>query len=236
MEKQDIIKSLVTAVLTAAVGLAFQYIDPPTILTEIWQRVFVGPWFLWFSAFGVGVYWFACFLMRLHRTTVDTLKAVQQESGSRVAAIDSLSNRLNALETRFQKDLENGLFSLKGQLGGVIKNEAHDRNESLHALSRELEKHFERMNSIETSLPNRILGRIQEIENQLSAQISNLRQQMEKPVPAGLVNSETATGLGLLKPFPTEGRPGLVNTPLSGSTPKEKVAEALLEQKRKTKP
>lgn len=229
METKNIIQALIIAFLTGVVGLFFQYIDPPTILTELWQRVFVGPWFVWLGAAGFGIYWLVRLLVKLHQDTTRTipelLKAnkeladkellaktqsleilltasdlsLEQEKQNRVAGDDGLSDRINRLDIRTQKDLSDGLDTIKTQLLGVFKNEAHERTEGINAINRRLDVDFERVNKLDTSL-----GRIQEIEKKLTTQISAIDKRVQKVEPRSLLDIDPQEGVGLLNAF----RPG----------------------------
>lgn len=234
METKNIIQALIIAFLTGVVGLFFQYIDPPTILTELWQRVFVGPWFVWLGAAGFGIYWLVRLLVKLHQDTTRTipelLKAnkelagkellaktqsleilltasdlsLEQEKQNRVAGDDGLSDRINRLDIRTQKDLSDGLDTIKTQLLGVFKNEAHERTEGINAINRRLDVDFERVNKLDTSLPTLTLARIQELEKKLTTQISALDKRVEKIEPRSLLDMGPQKGVGLINAF----RPG----------------------------
>ena len=103
-----------------------------------------------------------------------TVELIEKESKSRVSAIDTLSNRLNSIDTGFSTELKNAKREISAELAESVRKEAKERTDGINALLRELEKHFERMNKLETSLPNQMSGRIQEIEKKLTAQISAL--------------------------------------------------------------
>jgi hypothetical protein len=240
-------------VLLSFASLVLDHTDKASqFLSIIWNYLFVNIWYLWVVAAGYGLYRFVRLIQDLHNNTtkiltadaenkVHTQKLVEKESASRVAATDDLSKRINALDTGFKKDLDREVGALHAKLDELIRKEAHERADGINAINRRIE--FERMNKIETSLPNQIIGRIQEIEKKLTAQISALNKRVEKvESPSGL-NLETANRMGIINStppaiapheviVPPKGR-GLINYAPHDPTPKEAVVNALLEQKKK---
>lgn len=188
MEKKDIIKALVITVLTSIVGLIFKYIDPPTILTELWQRVFVGPWFMWLGAAGFGVYWFVRLIIKLHHDTTTAIPALiksqnepiqkqlmektsqfeilhtsseislSQEKLNRFAGDENLSGRLNTLEINLKQDLKRELSALQTELSKLIGEEGLVRNETSAEIDKRFKAESERITKIEASLQQVIQG------------------------------------------------------------------------------
>lgn len=150
----------------ALIGIALDHMDLASLLfSKIWNLFFVNVWYLWLAAAGLGLYRFVRLIQNLHNLTnkeIPALKTahdenrswtkelVDHESKSRVAATDTLSTRINSLDTQSRKDLTDSLTAVRSQLSELVKKEEHNRTDGINALQRELEKQFERMNKIES--------------------------------------------------------------------------------------
>ena len=169
MEAKDIVKALVTAVLTAIVASLFKYIDPPTVLTEIWQRVFVGPWFLWLGAAAFGMYWFVKFLISLHRTTESNQELAKKTDKLLTAEMQTRESR----EAVLKKDVTN----------------------SINALIKSLRDRIEEVNKLRSSgdtdiraALNHLGSQIKELSNELSfvkAELQDVSKCIPKPIKGG---------------------------------------------------
>jgi hypothetical protein len=87
------------------------------------------------------------------------------------------------------------LTELQAKLSEVIRKEAHERADDINAINHRLDLDPERMNKLETSLPNQIFGRIQEIEKKFTTQISALNKRVDKVEPPSALALGTGTGL-----------------------------------------
>src|SRR4029077_17365258 len=169
------------------------------------------------GAAGFGVYWLLRLILNLHKQTnnvlptlmtaaadnmVQALKLVEKESACRVLATDTLSNRINSLDTRFQSDLDREVGALHAKLDELNGKEARARTDGINAISHRLDLDFERMNKLETSLPNLTFGRIQEIEKKLTTQINALNKRVDKVESPPSLNMDTFKGLGLANSIP----------------------------------
>lgn len=110
MNRKELATALVTAFLTGIVGLVFQYIDPPKLLIEIWQRMFVNIWFVWLAAVAFGLFWLTRFLINLHR-----------EMASRILMDNNLSERINNLDRRVIQDIRHIRDNLIAQVDERLK-------------------------------------------------------------------------------------------------------------------
>lgn len=183
--------------VVAVAGLIIDHLNlAGSVVSEIWQRI-LNIWFIWVPIAAYGAFRFVRFVRSLHRTIAESIPAslttldkrltafeaelrnlVEAESRSRVASDDTLSSRLNNLDTRMTGELKTMREEVRAEFAQVAQREAHQRADGINAVQRELEKHFERMNRIETTL---------------SKQVSDLQAKLtppEKPLtPAELLAS-----------------------------------------------
>ncbi len=238
MEKKDITKAVITAVLTTIVGIVFKYIDPPTVLTEIWQRIFVGPWFIWLGAAGFGVYWFVRLIIKLHHDTTTAIPALiksqnepmqkqlmektsqfeilhtssgislEQEKQNRFAGDENLSGRLNTLEINLRQDLKRELSALQTELSKLIGEEGLVRNETSAAISKRFKAESERMTKIEASLQQVIQG-IKATDLKHAGEITALNKRVDTLQPPPPLTSQSYEGLNNSAPPAPTPREGL---------------------------
>ena len=234
------------------IGLALDHADlASALLSKIWNLLFVNIWYVWLAAAAYGLYQFIQLIHRLHNLTnnvlptlmkaqadnlTETLKVVEREAASRVSIDDSLSSRINSLDTKLQDDTKRGLTELQTKLSEVIRKEAHARSEGINAFQRELDKQFERMNDIETHLPRLVIKDIKEIETKLTTQITALNKRVDNVASLVPINMDTRKGQGLINtasrvPTPDEvvAQPGLglINSIPPTPTPAELLADAV---------
>lgn len=244
----------------ALVGIALDHMDLASLLfSKIWNLLFVNVWYLWLAAAGLGLYRFVRLIQNLHNLTnkeIPALKTahdenrswtkelVDKESRSRVAADDTLSARINSLDTQSRKDLTDGLTAARSQLSELVRKEAHERTGGINAILQRHELDFERMNRIETSLPQQFLGRIKEIETKLAAQITDLNKRLDKAEPPPALDLETFKGLinsPSHVPTPDEAFSdkglgvGLINSVPRVPTPAEAMAKAIMDRNKNKK-
>ena len=230
-------------VLIAFTTMILDHMDKANALfSGIWNYLFVNIWYIWVLAAGYGLYRFVRLIQNFHNVTNKvipglmtahaeimsrTVELIEKESKSRVSAIDTLSNRLNSIDTGFSTELKNAKREISAELAESVRKEAKERTDGINALLRELEKHFERMNKLETSLPNQMSGRIQEIEKKLTAQISALNERVKNVEPPRLTPNTKNDNITPTRPFvPTPE--GLFGLGLANSTTKVPSSKGLL--------
>lgn len=218
----------------ALLGIILDHLDLATSLfSKIWTLFFVNIWYIWVVAAGYGLYRFVRLIQNLHNLTnnvlptlmtadaenqVKTLKLIERESASRVSADDSLSDRINSLDTKLREDLKRGLAELEKELSELVRKETRERTDGVNAHRHQHELDFERMNRIEASLPQQIYGRVNDLEKTLSAQIAALKNRLDK------VESPTP---------PPESREGLIQSASRTHSPLESLIDAAVKSKEK---
>ena len=93
-------------------------------------------------------------LMQDHaENQVKTLELVEKESASRVSADDTLSNRINSLDTRVREDIQRVARELETTLSALVATETEERTGRIAAIGRQMERDIQRLDTMENTLP-----------------------------------------------------------------------------------
>ncbi len=153
-------------------GVILDHLDIASLVfSKIWSLFFVNIWYLWLAATAYGLYRFVRLIHNLHNLTNDvlptlmqdhaenqvkTLELVEKESASRVSADDTLSNRINSLDTRVREDIQRVARELETTLSALVATETEERTGRIAAIGRQMERDIQRLDTMENTLPRQI--------------------------------------------------------------------------------
>lgn len=214
-------------------GLVLDHLDMARwLLSKIWEALFVNIWYLWVAGIAFGLFRLVRLIRHWHVVTTDTIPAliradsenrshashlVTDEANSRVSANDTLSQRINTLDSQLRNTLKLGLNELETRLSSLVASEAKKLAGRIDTIGRQVERDSKRLNAIQ-EIPA-LRQRLEAAEAALPKEISpppELRPSLldmlpPSPFAKGVINRPTLDEAMSLPPPPSTQQKALID-------------------------